>query len=60
MVFLLAIAEAPEPEYDHRTLYDRLQEQKDKKQEEWEESRKFSKSTLDVPLFWLTTCFECS
>ena len=39
-----SVSEAPEPEYDGRTLYDRLQEQKDKKQEEYEESRKFSKS----------------
>ncbi|OTF70640.1 FAM192A-like protein [Euroglyphus maynei] len=32
--------EAPEPEYDPRTLYERLQEQKQKKQEEFDESRK--------------------
>lgn len=34
------ITEAPEPEYDPRTLYERLQEQKQKKQEEFEESKK--------------------
>ena len=32
--------EAPEEAYDPRTLYDRLKEQKDKKDEEYEESRK--------------------
>lgn len=32
--------EAPEEEYDSRTLYDRLREQKTKKDEEFEESRK--------------------
>lgn len=34
------IAEAPEEEYDHRTLFERLQEQKMKKQEEYEEAHK--------------------
>ena len=34
--------ERPEEEYDARTLYERLKEQKDKKQEEWEEQFKFS------------------
>ncbi|XP_034032999.1 PSME3-interacting protein isoform X2 [Thalassophryne amazonica] len=33
--------EAPEEEYDPRSLYERLQEQKDKKQEEFEEQFKF-------------------
>ncbi|KAJ8003170.1 hypothetical protein DPEC_G00166610 [Dallia pectoralis] len=33
--------EVPEEEYDGRTLFDRLQEQKDKKQEEYEEQFKF-------------------
>ncbi|XP_010882290.1 PSME3-interacting protein isoform X3 [Esox lucius] len=33
--------EVPEEEYDGRTLYERLQEQKDKKQEEYEEQFKF-------------------
>uniref|UniRef100_A0A3P8W4K3 Proteasome activator subunit 3 interacting protein 1 n=1 Tax=Cynoglossus semilaevis TaxID=244447 RepID=A0A3P8W4K3_CYNSE len=33
--------EAPEEEYDPRSLFDRLQEQKDKKQEEYEEQFKF-------------------
>jgi hypothetical protein len=32
--------EAPEEKYDSRTLFERLKEQKDKKQEEFEESRK--------------------
>jgi hypothetical protein len=34
--------EAPEEEVDNRSLYDRLQEQKLKKQEEFDESRKLS------------------
>ncbi|XP_029378179.1 PSME3-interacting protein isoform X2 [Echeneis naucrates] len=33
--------QAPEEEYDPRSLYERLQEQKDKKQEEYEEQFKF-------------------
>ncbi|KAI7802533.1 protein FAM192A [Triplophysa rosa] len=33
--------EVPEEEYDPRSLYERLQEQKDKKQEEYEEQFKF-------------------
>ncbi|XP_052438938.1 PSME3-interacting protein isoform X1 [Carassius gibelio] len=33
--------EAPEEKYDPRSLYERLQEQKDKKQEEFEEQLKF-------------------
>lgn len=39
MLFSL-ITEAPEPEYDPRSLFDRLQEQKILKQEEFEESRR--------------------
>ena len=35
--------ERPEEELDNRTLYERLQEQKEKKQEEWEEQHKLSK-----------------
>ena len=42
-VCLLACLERPQEEYDHRTLYERLKQQKDKKQEEWEEQFKFSK-----------------
>lgn len=34
-------SDAPEEVYDPRSLYDRLKEQKDAKQEEFEESRKF-------------------
>lgn len=41
-------SEAPEEEYDPRSLFERLQEQKDKKQEEFEEQFKFSKL-----LYWL-------
>ena len=43
-VFVL-FSERPEEVYDSRTLYDRLKEQKDKKQEEWDEQFKFSKET---------------
>ncbi|MEQ2191929.1 hypothetical protein XENOCAPTIV_004560 [Xenoophorus captivus] len=39
--FCLCSPEAPEEEYDPRCLYDRLQEQKDKKQQEYEEQFKF-------------------
>lgn len=43
--FLLAHpSEAPEEQYDPRSLFERLQEQKDKKQEEYEEQFKFSES----------------
>lgn len=37
-------SEAPEEEYDPRSLFERLQEQKDKKQEDYEEQFKFSGS----------------
>ena len=37
--------ERPEEAYDHRTLYERLKEQKDRKQEEFMEQLKFSKYT---------------
>lgn len=40
--FIVSWTEAPEEEYDPRSLYERLQEQKDKKQEEFEEQFKFS------------------
>ena len=40
--------EAPEEEHDPRSLYDRLQEQKDKKQQEYEENYKLSMFTR----FW--------
>lgn len=39
----LSSSEAPEETYDPRSLFERLQEQKDKKQEEFEEQFKFSK-----------------
>lgn len=39
-------SEAPEEEYDSRSLFERLQEQKDKKQEEYEEQFKFSESVF--------------
>lgn len=41
--------EAPEEAYDPRSLFERLQEQKDKKQEEYEEQFKFSKRSCCFP-----------
>jgi len=46
-------AERPEEKYDHRSLYERLQEQKDKKQEEWDEKHAFSAYFLVV---YVTCC----
>lgn len=43
-------AEVPEEAYDPRPLFERLQEQKDKKQLEYEEQFKFSES-LSHPVF---------
>lgn len=43
-------SEAPEEEYDPRSLFERLQEQKDKKQEDYEEQFKFSESHLSLIL----------
>uniref|UniRef100_A0A3Q3MQY6 FAM192A/Fyv6 N-terminal domain-containing protein n=1 Tax=Mastacembelus armatus TaxID=205130 RepID=A0A3Q3MQY6_9TELE len=43
--------EVPDEEYDPRSLFDRLQEQKDKKQEEYEEQFKFSGSLSDSSSF---------
>lgn len=44
VVLFVFSSEAPEEEYDPRSLFERLQEQKDKKQEEYEEQFKFSKA----------------
>ena len=41
---IISYAERPEEAIDHRTLYERLKEQKDRKQEEFMEQLKFSKS----------------
>ena len=41
----VCVTERPQEKYDHRTLYDRLKQQKDKKQEEWEDQFKFSESS---------------
>ena len=44
--------ECPEEEaFDGRTLYERLQEQKDKKQEEWDEQHKFSEHLVSALLY---------
>uniref|UniRef100_A0AAZ3NX02 FAM192A/Fyv6 N-terminal domain-containing protein n=1 Tax=Oncorhynchus tshawytscha TaxID=74940 RepID=A0AAZ3NX02_ONCTS len=42
--------EAPEEEYDGRSLFERLQEQKDKKQEEYDEQFKFNGCHFYNPL----------
>ena len=39
---LSSTTEVPEEEYDGRCLFDRLKEQKDKKQAEWDEAHKLS------------------
>lgn len=42
MFYLHPISECPEEEYDPRSLYEKLQEQKETKQTEYEEQFKFS------------------
>jgi len=41
-VLCLDLADAPDEPYDHRSLFDRLEEQKQKKQMEYEEAHKLS------------------
>jgi len=41
-------SEVPQEEYDSRCLYDRLKEQRDKKQDDWDEAHKLSNFTPDV------------
>lgn len=43
MVFPIEIPERPEESYDSRSLFDRLKEQRDKKDLEFEEAHKLSK-----------------
>lgn len=50
-------SEAPEEEYDPRSLFERLQEQKDKKQEEYEEQFKFSESFALCMGIWPNSLF---
>lgn len=53
------ISEAPEEEQiDRRSLFERLQEQKDKKQSEYEDQHKLSQCNFasDLVVF---TCFAC-
>lgn len=47
------LSECPEEAYDPRSLYERLQEQREKKQQEFEEQFKFSKHQR--LLFWTET-----
>lgn len=42
-VFVFGIIEAPDEPYDPRSLYERLQEQKNKRDMEYEEAHKLSK-----------------
>ena len=42
LFIVIGSTERPEPELDNRTLYERLKEQKDRKQEEWSEQFKVS------------------
>lgn len=37
------VLECPEQVHDNKTLYERLQEQKQKKQDEWDEQHQLSK-----------------
>ncbi len=47
LIFVIdSCAERPEEAIDHRTLYERLKEQKDRKQDEFMEQLKFSKLIL--------------
>ena len=39
----LFVLECPEQVHDNKTLYERLQEQKQKKQDEWDEQHQLSK-----------------
>lgn len=55
--FCFHSSEVPEEEYDPRSLFERLQEQKDKKQEEFEEQFKFSGSFLSL-VEWLRVCHQ--
>lgn len=41
-IFFLIFVEAPEEPYDPRSLYERLQEQKNKRDAEYEEAHKLS------------------
>lgn len=43
-ICILYFTEAPEEPYDPRSLYEKLQEQKNKKDSEYEEAHKLSKS----------------
>lgn len=58
----LFLSECPEEAYDPRSLYERLQEQREKKQQEFEEQFKFSKH--QKLLFWIetqqTACIVCN
>lgn len=50
----LFLSECPEEAYDPRSLYERLQEQREKKQQEFEEQFKFSKHQQQ------TACVVCT
>ena len=48
-----SIAECPEEEYDPRSLFEKLQEQKDKKQTDFDEQFKFSKRPQTCKSHWI-------
>ena len=45
------LIECPEPVHDNKTLYERLEEQKQKKQDEWDEQHQLSKFTVFLSMF---------
>lgn len=49
----------PEEEYDHRSLFDRLEEQRRKKEYEYEETHKLSKYFVQYLLNVLSITYEC-
>ena len=44
-VYVLFLPECPEQVHDNKTLYEQLQEQKQKKQDEWDEQHQLSMYT---------------
>lgn len=44
--------ECPEQVHDNKTLYERLQEQKQKKQDEWDEQHQLSKLLNNILLIF--------
>ena len=53
----LLVLECPEQVHDNKTLYERLQEQKQKKQDEWDEQHQLSKFFMFYII--LQNIFQC-